>query len=285
MVRQRVEGGWCGVEEGENIAGGGKHLVGYYVAEKKLNQEEILNYLQEHLPEYMLPTVLVWLEKMPLTINGKLDRQALPNPELGSLEKDYIAPTTEEEAGICQIFAEVLNLPIDKVGITDDFFRLGGDSILSISASSKLRNIGFKCSVKDIFEYRTVERLAKHLSTNAHSTITAKTESGLLEGEFGLLPIQQWFFENVQNGLFRDYNHWNQSFMLRVPELDIDKLKHSINVLVNQHDMLRGCYKILDNNVVVQQYAITIQLPELLNLDIRQIRDKKDINKINTNKE
>ncbi|MED7789652.1 non-ribosomal peptide synthetase, partial [Francisella sp. 19X1-34] len=125
-----------------------KYLVGYYVSDKEsLTQEEIFNQLSKVLPEYMVPSVLVEIDSMPLTVNGKLDRKALPDPEFIN-EDSYIAPTTELEEKLCNIFAEVLGL--DRVGITDDFFRVGGDSIVSIQLSSRLRRNEIDCSVRDI---------------------------------------------------------------------------------------------------------------------------------------
>ena len=120
------------------VSSGSKYLVGYYVSDGKLNEEDILNYLQNRLPEYMLPGVLVHLDKLPLTINGKLDRKALPEAEF-TRDDGYVEPRNELERSVCQIWAEVLNLPEDKVSIRDDFFRLGGDSIVSIQLISRLR--------------------------------------------------------------------------------------------------------------------------------------------------
>ena len=106
---------------------GNKYLIGYYVADHKLDEESILSYVRGKLPEYMVPTALVHLTKLPLTINGKLDRKALPDPEFIN-RSNYIAPRNELEERVCVIWAEVLGLPADKVGIQDDFFRLGGNT-------------------------------------------------------------------------------------------------------------------------------------------------------------
>ncbi|MED7789602.1 amino acid adenylation domain-containing protein, partial [Francisella sp. 19X1-34] len=135
-----------------------RYLVGYYVSdEESLTQEEILNQLSKVLPEYMIPSVLVEIESMPLTINGKLDRKALPEPEFVN-EDNYVAPTTELETTLCNIFAEVLGL--DKVGITDDFFRIGGNSILAIKLSHKLsKELDRRVSVADIFRTKNIKKL------------------------------------------------------------------------------------------------------------------------------
>ena len=138
-----------------------KYLVGYYVVDVETNpsEEAIYRYLADKLPEYMVPSVLVKIEKLPLTINGKLDRGALPDPGFVNKES-YVEPRNEVESKVCEILAEVLGLTIDKVGIRDDFFRLGGDSIISIQLVSRLRQrLGLQLSIKDIFSYKTIERL------------------------------------------------------------------------------------------------------------------------------
>ena len=121
---------------------GNKYLVGYYVAEEgeEHDNEKVLDYLSTQLPEYMVPTVLVQLERLPLTINGKLDRNALPIPEFGSKGSDsYVGPRNEIEQKVCEIWAETLGLSVEQVGIRDDFFKLGGDSIISIQIVSRVR--------------------------------------------------------------------------------------------------------------------------------------------------
>ncbi|WP_162902528.1 non-ribosomal peptide synthetase, partial [Facilibium subflavum] len=127
-----------------------KYLVGYYVSDvESLTQEEIFNQLSKVLPEYMVPSVLVEIDSMPLTVNGKLDRKSLPDPEFVN-EDSYVAPTTELEEKLCSIFAEVLGL--EKVGITDDFFRIGGDSLLAVKVISSIKKIlELSITVKDIF--------------------------------------------------------------------------------------------------------------------------------------
>ncbi|AVC44606.1 hypothetical protein B4919_07355 [Francisella tularensis subsp. novicida] len=134
-----------------------KYLVGYYVLSRaSLTQEEILKQLSKVLPGYMVPSVLVEIDSMPLTVNGKLDRKSLPEPEFIN-EDSYVAPTTELEEELSSIFAEVLGL--ERVGVTDDFFRIGGDSIVSIRLVGKLRKSGFNISVADVFNYRTIYKL------------------------------------------------------------------------------------------------------------------------------
>ncbi len=134
-------------------------LVGYYKADVKINDHKILEYLSLHLPDYMQPNALVHLTEFPVTINGKLDRNALPTPELIRTD-NYIAPTNDKEHLICDRFARILNL--EKVGIEDDFFKLGGNSIMAISLVASLQ-ASFDMNVMDIFNLKTPKKIARDI--------------------------------------------------------------------------------------------------------------------------
>ena len=269
----------------DGVVADSRYLVGYYVSELKLDEDDILNYLRARLPEYMVPSILVYLNELPLTINGKLDRRALPDPEFGSRE-NYVAPRNEIEQKVCQIWSEVLGLAEDKIGIRDDFFRLGGDSIVSIQLVSRLRQrLELPVSIKDIFTYKNIERLydnvlSKSIKTN--NKLVIKSEQGVLDGEVPLLPIQEWFFKSR----FEYFNHWNQSFLLKTPALDLERLRDSIGRLIHHHDGFRLRYKkdrelqraiddlIVDNNFI-QYYDSNAEIEELKVLDIRTLESQE----------
>ena len=194
----------------------------------------------------------------------------MPDPDFSD-EEGYVTPSTETERVICRIWEEVLGL--ERVGVRDNFFRIGGDSILSIQVSGRVRQAGYDCQVKDIFECKTVSRLSEHLS-NKGAGIIIKSEQGLLTGESGLLPVQQWFIEKVKGGALKEPNHWNQSFLVRVPELDLDRLGVVIEELVFYHDVLRMRYTREDSSAEPtgsgwkQEYQSGIVVPELKTLDV-----------------
>ena len=143
---------------------GNKYLVGYYVSEAKLDEEDILNHLQIRLPEYMVPSFFIYLEKLPLTINGKLDRKALPEPKIGNID-NYVAPKNELEQRLCEIWAEAIGISIDKVGTSDNFFKLGGNSIIAIKLVSKINSrLSNSINVTAIFQYNTINKLACYLN-------------------------------------------------------------------------------------------------------------------------
>jgi acyl carrier protein len=111
----------------------------------------------------MVPSILVYLKELPLTINGKLDRKALPDPEFTNNES-YVAPRNDIERRVCHIWSEVLGLAEDKVGIRDNFFKLGGNSILSIRLVSKLnKELNNNIKISSIFIHNTIERLTQYL--------------------------------------------------------------------------------------------------------------------------
>ncbi|RNA62698.1 amino acid adenylation domain-containing protein [Chryseobacterium nematophagum] len=253
-----------------------KYLVGYYVSDTPVNHEDLSVYLSGLLPEYMVPSTYVHLESLPLTINGKLDRRALPEPNFTG-DKEYIAPTTVLEKQLAEIYGEVLGLPLESISLHDDFFRLGGDSIISIQLVSRLRKrLSLSLSVKEVFTYRTVYHLSELLeSRRDEEGISLITEQGILEGEVSLLPIQEWFFHEVELGEhFTSFHHWNQSFMIHVPELDIDILKQSLLQLVDKHDALRLYYPKTEHGYL-QEYRKESFFPSLRILDRRGLRDEE----------
>lgn len=253
-----------------NLGATSKFLVAYYSLNDdiELSSEIILQKLANQLPEYMLPNYVMKLDAFPLTTNGKLDKKSLPKPDLIQ-SQHYVAPRSEYEQKICAIWQETLGLA--RVGVTDDFFRIGGDSISSIQVASRIRKIGLNCQVKNIFEYRTVERLFLYLSS-ACPTTEIKFEDGLLTGTLGLLPIQNWFMQQVDAGRIVNGHHWNQSFLVKVPELNQERLPDIIQQLVDYHDILRVRYT-KQQHTWLQSYHAGIDLPQLKMLDVSQHRD------------
>jgi aryl carrier-like protein len=141
---------------------GSKRLVGYVVAEAgaKVSVSELRQSLQERLPEYMVPTAFVMLEELPLTVNGKVDRRALPalDSQRPQLEKVYVGPRNEREEKLAAIWSQVLG--VEQVGVHDNFFQLGGDSIRSIQVVARARQQGLLISTRQLFQYQTIAELA-----------------------------------------------------------------------------------------------------------------------------
>ncbi|MDA0939158.1 MAG: condensation domain-containing protein, partial [Proteobacteria bacterium] len=161
----------------------------------------------------------------------------------------------------------------------DDFFRLGGDSIVSIQLVSRLRQqVGLQLSIKNIFDHKTIERLYENVLSKEAASSTKeviKTEQGRLEGEAGLLPIQEWFFKSKH----RRVNHWNQSFIVKIPELDIKKLQNSVDKLIAHHDALRLRYRRSKGNNYVQYYDDEVKSVNISTLDIHTLVEKEGTKK------
>jgi non-ribosomal peptide synthase protein (TIGR01720 family) len=180
----------------------------------------------------MIPSAFVVLDALPLTPNGKLDRRGLPKPETAShnIETDLVAPRNEAEETLAKIWCEVLHLK--QVGIHDNFFEWGGDSILSIQIIFKAKQAGLQLTAKQIFQNQTIAELAA--VTNL--TQTVKAEQGLVTGLFPLTPIQHWFKE--QN--FPEPHHFNQSLLLELPRIaDGTLFPEVMRQLLLHHDILR----------------------------------------------
>jgi acyl carrier protein len=141
-----------------------KRLAAYVIAHKgsQPSTSELRGYLKQRLPEYMLPASFVMLDELPVTATGKIDRKALPVPEQTRLElgQDYVAPQTAVEEVLAQIFAEVLG--VERVGIYDDFFKLGGHSLSATQVISRVRQaLEVKLALRKIFEEPMVSGLTR----------------------------------------------------------------------------------------------------------------------------
>ncbi|MFI0879812.1 amino acid adenylation domain-containing protein [Streptomyces parvus] len=209
---------------------GVRRLVAYYVpaAGASPAEEELGAHLAERLPHYMVPAVLVALDTFPLTPNGKLDRAALPAPE--SAASAGRGPRTPAEEALCGIVADVLGLP--RVSADDDFFALGGDSILSIQLVSRARRAGWRLTVRTVFDGRTVAAVAA-LMTPVGEAAADGADTGT--GALPATPILRWFGE-----LGGPTRLFNQSLTLRVPAgLTWDDLAAAGQTVLDHHDALR----------------------------------------------
>ncbi|SFW61371.1 non-ribosomal peptide synthetase [Chitinophaga sancti] len=211
-------------------------LVAYVVPEGTFDKEGIVKYLQSVLPDYMIPSLMMELEEMPLTPNGKIDRKALPDIAGDTVRgKTYLAPRNKVEEELVTIWESLLKA--DKIGVNDNFFELGGDSIIVIQVVSKAKRKGYQLQVQDLFDHQTITALALLIEQNNTATVVA--EQGLLTGSALLSPIQQWFFEQEQP----NPSHFNQAVLLQVNKaIRQEDLGRAIKVLVDRHDALRFYY-------------------------------------------
>ncbi|MET8060686.1 amino acid adenylation domain-containing protein [Streptomyces microflavus] len=211
---------------------GGTYLVGYVIPSstgEELTADSVKAWATAHMVEYMVPAHLVVLTEFPLTANGKIDRAALPEPSRST--GAVAAPATENERLVCAAVATVLR--VDEVGVDQDFFQLGGDSILAISLLSALREAGLHVTARQIFSNSTVGALAAVASREDVSTVDhADTATGSVVGS----PIVQWLGETTDA-----IDGFVQSVVLNTPaELTADALGTILTALLTRHDMLRA---------------------------------------------
>ncbi len=220
-------------------ASGYKELVAYVVTSDAMvapdsaqNSVELRSFLKAQLPEYMVPSTFVFLAELPRTQSGKLDRRALPAPQQArSVQKQHsVAPRTPNEALLAQIWAEVLG--VAQVGIHDNFFMLGGESILSIQIIARANQAGLRLTPRQIFQYQTIAELAAVADTQP----VVQIDQTPISGAVVLIPIQRWFFAQH----FADQHHWNQAVVLEArTQLDHAMLERAIQHVLIHHDALR----------------------------------------------
>ncbi|WP_268891514.1 non-ribosomal peptide synthase/polyketide synthase [Lentzea tibetensis] len=204
---------------------GRKRLVAYVVGETAGLRE----FLSRTLPDYMVPSLFIAVQRLPLNVNGKVDRNALPSPEWGS-GAGYVAPRCAPETVLANIWTEVLGA--EHVGVEDNFFELGGDSILSIQVVSRARQAGLNLTPGDLFERPTIAALVTHLPDSGPVTAAQQDE---VVGEVPLTPIQHWYFATKP----AHPEQFTQSVPVPFDDVDEDRLRRAVATLLTHHDALR----------------------------------------------
>ena len=243
--------------------GTNNELVAYVVVDNDLDGEalsdSICDYVGERKPEYMVPSYVIRLDEIPLNVNGKVDKRALPEVDVEGLRVEYVAPTTETEKIIVEAFESVFD---QEIGIYDDFARLGGDSISAIRVISFIQKNGISCSAKDVLTYKTPYMIAQNIGEIDRVSYDA------VEGEVALLPIQSYFFDQINT------NEFSQEFILKAKnDLDLEILQKSFDELTKIHDMLRVNYRYEGDNVVQEILPVDTRICE-----INEIRLTGDFN-------
>ncbi|WP_406012655.1 amino acid adenylation domain-containing protein [Streptomyces sp. NBC_00984] len=213
-------------------AAGGTYLVGYVIpaaGHEELRADEVKEWAARHLVEYMVPAHLVVMKEFPLTANGKLDRGALPEPAIGT--GPVVAPATDDERAVCAAVASVLRL--ERAGVDQDFFQLGGDSILAISLLSALRDDGLYVTARQIFTHSVLGALA---AVASREDVSAVDHGDVATGSVVGSPIVQWLGRATDA-----IDGFVQSVVLNTPaELTADALDEILAAVLGRHDMLRA---------------------------------------------
>jgi amino acid adenylation domain-containing protein len=236
-------------------ARGEKRLVAYCVCNglARLTSGDLHEFLKDKLPAHMIPSAFVFLEILPLTPNGKLDRKLLPSPDATEPEPGpaFVAPRTSVEQVLAEVWAETLG--VRRVGIDDNYFALGGDSILSIRIRAGMLERGFDFSLEQLFEHPTIRGLAEHVRV-AEEHLVKETQqqpfSLISEEDRRKLPpaIEDAYpLSRLQAGMVfhseysPDYLIYISSLHLRLP-LDIEKLQSTLDEMAKRHEMLRTSF-------------------------------------------
>jgi len=219
-------------------APGERRLVAYVVLadpDEPFAVDEVQHALQTHLPDAMVPAAFVTLPALPLTPSGKVDRRQLPAPggERPSLGTAYAAPRSAVEGTLTRIWADVLRLP--QVGIHDNFFALGGDSILSLQIVARAREAGVQVLPPQMFQFQTIAELALAIGAAPVAAVTAWDDSAPAH-DVALTPVQRWFFDLQPHAP----DHFNQAVLLAGgPELPAAAWAAVVSAIVAHHDALR----------------------------------------------
>jgi amino acid adenylation domain-containing protein len=285
---------------------GDKRLVAYLVSDVKQNPSinELQQFLKKKLPEYMVPAAFVYLDALPLTPNGKVDRRVLPIPDLRQqLALSYEAPRTSTEETLANIWADVLK--VEQVGIYDNFFDIGGDSILSIQVQSQAQKKGLQFSLQQLFQYQTVRELASNLEVVKPDFLPkSKTEPFSLipngdrrklpddvEDAYPLSMVQAGAIFHLESGSHYEvynqsvrlqvgsdlrYKVYNQSIRLR-GRFEPESFQKALQLLVNRHAILRTSFELTNFSeplqLVHRTSIIPLEVEDLRYLDFTEQED------------
>jgi amino acid adenylation domain-containing protein/non-ribosomal peptide synthase protein (TIGR01720 family) len=245
-----------------------KYLCAYILWEgdEAIKIPKLKDYLAKTLPSYMIPSYFVVLDKFPLTSNGKIDRKALPTPDGAGVEisSQYEAPVGKIEKILVEIWEKLLRR--NPIGVNENFFEIGGDSIKAIQLTSRLQGHQLKLEIKDLFAHPTIKQVSKRVRP-----IKRKINQGIVEGEVALTPIQHHFFEK---NLIHSH-HFNQSLMIYSRNgFDETILKKVFTKIVEHHDSLRMVYWMEDEPIVQVNRGMD---GRLLDLQVVNFKDNGDI--------
>ncbi|KWW14624.1 non-ribosomal peptide synthetase [Pseudomonas putida] len=236
--------------------------------------EQLRQGLAGQLPDYMQPAALVWLAQLPLTSNGKLDRQALPAPDLQGTHKAYRAPQGPLEQQVAQVWAEVLK--VERVGLDDNFFELGGHSLLAISVIARLRQqLGLDLGLHSLFD---TPDLAAFVAAAGQQVVTAgriaPRPAGQRRVPLSYAQQRQWFIWQMD----RDSSAYNLPMAFQVSgELDLVALQRAFDSLAERHEVLRTRFEQADEallQVIEEPAPVALEVEDCTGASEARIRQR-----------
>ena len=232
---------------------GHAYICVYYTDAVTIDENEIRKALADRLPYYMIPAYFIKLDEVPLNQNGKLDRRKLPSPDTSSFRSEYVAPSTQAEELLCRGMAKILKL--ERVGVNDDFFMIGGDSIKAISLAGECKELGV--SVEMIFQGRTLGEIAALAEKNTtkkpvcHKEKRADGYSTLTPSECGMYLEQKMEPESTE---------YNLNIGIVITGSSQETVEHSVQTILRSHEAFHSYYGD-ENGVPVR--ILTDTLPEI----------------------
>jgi SagB-type dehydrogenase family enzyme len=235
---------------------GKKYLCAYLAAEHELTVSQLRNFLSGKLPDYMMPAYFVYLEDIPLTANGKVNRKVLPEPELKT-GQEYAAPRDELDRKLVAAWSEVLRDSRGEsslsIGIDDDFFALGGDSVKAILMTSRLhKELNIKVSVAEIFNRPTVRELSEYIGKTAEEQFMSIKPSEKKD-YYHLSAAQKRFYLLHQMGGKDTALNLSEFFVLR-EKIEPARLEHAFKELIKRHESLRACFLTVDAMPILRHH-------------------------------
>ena len=236
--------------------------------------EILRQHVSQQLSDYMVPQIIVAADALPRTVAGKLDRRALQRIDITAQHEqqpsEFVEPSSDAEATLAVIWSEVLRL--DEVSTNDNFFEVGGDSLLSIRILAKANRAGLRISPEKFFAHPTIAEQA----IAAQPERKFQSEQGFVTGQAPLIPIQHWFFEYVTT----EPQRWNQAplYALSKPVQRVT-LERTVQRLVNHHDVLRSCF-IFDGGSLVQDFSAIPEEPPVQWIELSSMQKNAQIAEI-----
>lgn len=249
-----------------------KSIVTYFTSNKKVNTKEIITFLQKQLPSYMIPNYFIQMLELPLNVNGKVDKNRLPEPKINNKNKNIILPTTQKQKELKRLFEDTLQK--ENISIDDNFFELGGDSLSAIKLSTKIYDkMNVQIGIKYLFENPTISKLAElldNLSNIENKNIITKAK------EMNYYPTssaqKRMYYSSLADGKQSTLYNISGGLILD-KELDREKLNNCFNLLIKENESLRTYFEV-ENGEIVQKIC----------KDVPFKVENKMVNHSNTNK-
>ncbi|WP_034328484.1 non-ribosomal peptide synthase/polyketide synthase [Alkaliphilus transvaalensis] len=247
------------------------YLCGYITTIGKVAVSEVREFISNDLPDYMIPSFIIKLEEFPLTANGKVNRKALPQPDKGLLEEEFIPPRDHIEEALAHVWQEVLE--VKRIGINHNFFDLGGHSLKATSMTAKIHKLlNVEVPLKEVFKNPTIKGIAHFIKSSEksrHQSIEVVEEKDYYETS----PAQRRLFALQQ--LEGDNTGYNMpSAVILEGNLEVNKLEETFHKLIKRHDALRTSFHLVEGEVVQfidQEVNFNIQYLEGSEEDIEGI--------------